>query len=132
MIDLKKAENIHNILIDHFGGSKGVRDKTLLESALARPFASFDNKDLYPDTVDKASAIFESLIINHPFLDGNKRIAYFLMRLVLLEGKCDVQASQDEKYGFVIAASKGEFRFEEIKNWITSHLVKSNSREDHI
>jgi death-on-curing protein len=124
MISVKETEVIHNILIDKFGGSKGIRDIGLLDSALARPFATFDNKDLYVDSVEKASAILESIIINHPFIDGNKRTAYVLMRLILMENDEDIVASQEEKYDFVISASKGEFRFEEIKSWIKSHLNK--------
>ena len=122
MISIKEVEIIHNILIDKFGGSKGIRDVGLLESALARPFATFDGKDLYPNSIDKASAILESMVINHPFIEGNKRIAYVLMRLILLENGVDILASQQEKYKFVIAASQGKCRFEEIKNWIQSNL----------
>jgi death-on-curing protein len=79
---------------------------------------------LYPQTIDKAAALFESLIINHPFIDGNKRISYVLMRLVLLDDHLDIKATQDEKYEFVISASKGEFRFEEILTWLQNHVVK--------
>ena len=124
MISLKEVEIIHNILIDKFGGSKGIRDLGLLESALARPFATFDKNDLYPDPIDKAAAILESIAINHPFIDGNKRTAYTLMRLILLEYDFDISASQDEKYNLVISVSKGEFRFDEIKKWIGSNLKK--------
>jgi death-on-curing protein len=69
MISEKEAETIHNILIDTFGGSKGIRDLGALQSALARPYATFDQQDLYKTPIDKAAAIFESLIINHPFID---------------------------------------------------------------
>lgn len=127
MIGLKDAENIHNVLIDKFGGSKGVRDKGLLASAVNRPYATFDKLDLYPHTVDKATAILESILINHPFIDGNKRTAYVLMRLILLEGNLDIVATQDEKYEMMIAASKGEMRFEDLKYWIQNRLVKKNS-----
>ncbi len=127
MIDAATVENIHNILIDTFGGSKGIRDKGALEASLARPFSTFDQKDLYPTTIEKAAAIFESLIINHPFVDGNKRISYVLMRLVLIEDDLEIMATQNQKYEFVISASKGEFRFEEIKNWLTQHVTKKNS-----
>jgi death-on-curing protein len=127
MIDLKTVENVHNILIDKFGGSKGIRDIGSLEAALARPYATFDQKDLYPTSIDKAAALFESLIINHPFVDGNKRIAYVLIRLVLMADNLDIVASQNEKYAFVIAASKGEFRFEQIKEWLTLHVSKKDT-----
>ncbi|GEP52734.1 death-on-curing protein [Flavobacterium noncentrifugens] len=122
MISIKEVEIIHNILIDKFGGSKGIRDLGLLESALARPYATFDGNDLYPNAIEKAAAILESIIINHPFIDGNKRTAYTLMRLILLEFHFDISASQEEKYSFVISASTGEYRFEEIKKWIESNL----------
>jgi death-on-curing protein len=126
MIALKDALNIHHILIDKFGGSKGLRDQGALESAINRPYATFDDQDLYPTPVDKAAAIFESILMNHPFIDGNKRTAYVLMKLVLMESGSDFEAEQDEKYRMVIASSKGEMRFEEIKNWIQDHLRKKN------
>ena len=122
MIDLQTVKDVHNILIDKFGGSKGIRDLGGLEAALARPHATFDQQDLYPTAIEKASAIFESLIINHPFMDGNKRTAYVLMRLTLLESGFDIIASQNEKYEMTISASKGEFRFEDIKQWISERI----------
>jgi death-on-curing protein len=126
MIELKDVLNIHNILIDKFGGSKGIRDSGSLESAINRPFATFDSKDLYPTPSDKAAAILESILINHPFIDGNKRTAYVLMRLVLLDSGLDIVANQNEKYKMVISASTGEMRFEDIKDWIQTRLKKKN------
>ena len=127
MIDEKTAINIHNILIDKFGGTKGIRDINSLNSALARPYVTFDQKDLYPTEIEKAAALFESLIINHPFIDGNKRISYVLMRLILMENNLDILATQEEKYKMVISASKGEFRLNEIINWLKEHLVKTSN-----
>jgi death on curing protein len=124
MIDVDEVIRIHDILIDEFGGSKGIRDIKLLDSAINRPFQTFDMKDLYPSPVEKSAAIFESLIINHPFIDGNKRIAYVLMRLVLLQYELDIKANQDEKYDFVIKAAKSELDFESIKNWIFSRILQ--------
>lgn len=126
MIELKDVLNIHNILIDKFGGSKGVRDNGAFESAINRPYATFDGKDLYTSPEEKAAALFESILINHPFVDGNKRTAYTLMKLILLENGVDFLADHDEKYKMVIAASTGEIRFDEIKSWIQSRLIKKN------
>lgn len=126
MIELKDVLNIHNILIDKFGGSKGIRDIGSLESAINRPFATFENQDLYPTPSDKAAAILESILINHPFVDGNKRTAYVLMRLILIENGFDINENQEEKYKMVISASNGDIRFEEIKNWIQSRIKKKN------
>src|SRR5258707_14928419 len=127
MIDLRDVENIHNIPIERFGGSKGIRDKGILESAIHRPFQTFDQKGLYPTNVEKAAAIFESIISNHPFIDGNKRTAYVLMRLILLEGRFDIAANEGDKYDFVIASANGELKFEEIRNWIIQRSFKIDS-----
>ena len=123
MIDLKTVENIHNILIERFGGTGGIRDSGGLESAINRPFQTFDQRELYPTPVEKASAIFESLISNHPFIDGNKRTAYVLMRLILFEYGLDIKADENKKYDFVIAAAKGEIKFDQIKEWIEDNLA---------
>jgi death-on-curing protein len=123
MIDLEKAEEVHDNVIYEFGGSNGIRDKGLLLSALARPYATFDQQDLYPTAVSKAAAVFESIIINHPFIDGNKRTAYVLLRLTLLDFDLDILASQNEKYEMSIAASKGELGIEEINQWIKEKLI---------
>lgn len=122
MISLKEVESIHEILIDKFGGSKGIRDRGILESAINRPYQTFDQNELYPLPVDKAAAIFESVISNHPFVDGNKRTAYVLMRLILLENNLDIDASQNEKYEFVISAAKGEIKFDAIRDWLINHM----------
>ena len=126
MIELQDVLNIHNILIDKFGGSKGVRDHGSLESAINRPFATFEQHDLYPTPSAKAAAILESILINHPFLDGNKRTAYVLMRLILMNYGFDIFAEQDDKYKMVISASTGDLRFDEIKQWIEIRLRKKN------
>lgn len=110
MIDLREAENIHNLLIEKFGGAKGIRDHGLLESSLKRPYQTFGGQELYPTPIDKAAAIFESLIANHPFLDGNKRIAYVLMRLMLKVHKLDIECTQTEKFEFVMKAARGELK----------------------
>ncbi|HEY9001419.1 MAG TPA: type II toxin-antitoxin system death-on-curing family toxin [Mucilaginibacter sp.] len=126
MIDLLKANYAHSELIDEFGGSKGIRDQGGLEAALHRPYATFDGIDLYPTVVEKAAAIFESIIINHPFIDGNKRVAYALMRSMLIESDFDIAASKDDKYEMTIAASKGEIGFDEIKQWLAIRIIENN------
>lgn len=121
-MSVEEVLEIHAVLIKNFGGSHGVRDKGLLESALFRPYATFDGKDLYPTAVGKAAAVFESVVINHPFIDGNKRTGYVLMRLTLMALGYDIVASQEDKYSFVIEVTEGKHTIETIKDWITSHL----------
>ncbi len=122
MIGFSEVEKIHDILIEKFGGANGIRDRGALESAISRPYQTFDGSDLYPDPADKAAAIFESIISNHPFVDGNKRAAYVLMRLILLENQLNIITGQDEKFDFVIKAAKGELTFDQISEWIKDHL----------
>ena len=123
MIHLSEVLLIHDILIQRFGGSTGVRDNDALESALGRPFATFDGKDLYPQVIDKAAAILESLVSNHPFVDGNKRIGYVMMRLWLLQNGHDIIASQDQKYQLVMSVANGESKFEDIKAWLQTKVM---------
>ena len=124
MISVDEVINIHDILIDKFGGSHGIRDINALESAITRPFMTFDQKDLYPSLTAKASALIESLISNHPFIDGNKRVGYVIMRYFLLMNGFDIHATQSEKFEFVIKIAQNQLQFEQINSWISENLFK--------
>jgi death-on-curing protein len=126
MISLKEVEEIHQILIVEFGGANGIRDIGLLNSALNRPLQTFDNKELYPTPIEKAASLIESILINHPFIDGNKRTGYVLMRLTLLSHNYDIIATQDEKYSFVIDIASGKLKFDTIVSWLSLHTFKKN------
>jgi death on curing protein len=121
MISIKEVEQIHRILIESFGGAHGIRDRAALESALARPFQTFDNKELYPSILEKAAALTESILINHPFIDGNKRIGYTLLRLFLIHHGFDINASTDNKYGFVINIASGTLKYEGVLSWLKTN-----------
>ena len=122
MISVSETIYIHDILIERFGGSSGIRDVGLLESALARPFQTFDGDELYPESIEKAAALIQSLLNNHPFVDGNKRIGYVIMRLFIIESGNDIIATQNEKYDFVIKIASGELDFKGICNWIRTKI----------
>jgi death-on-curing protein len=124
MIDLEIVFEIQRILIKEFGGKSGVRDVDLLLSALNRPMAGSGEIEFYSSVPHKAAALIESIVKNHPFVDGNKRIGYVLMRLILLENGMDIIATQVEKYNFVISIASGEFSYEQIYFWILNHLNK--------
>jgi death on curing protein len=126
MISVTEVEQLHRLLIDNFGGSQGIRDRESLESALSRPFQTFDSHDLYPSTIEKAASLIESILINHPFIDGNKRIGYTLLRLYLLDNDVDITASQDNKYEFVINIASGTLKYDGIVSWLTSNTTKKN------
>ncbi|HMO63552.1 MAG TPA: type II toxin-antitoxin system death-on-curing family toxin [Ferruginibacter sp.] len=126
MISLKEATVIHEILIDNFGGLHGIRDFGSLESALNRPLQSFDNQELYPGAINKAAALLESILVNHPFIDGNKRTGYTLVRLFLLKNEIDIKATQEEKYDFIMSVASGTSSFNSIVEWLTNHATKNN------
>ncbi len=131
MIDKKEVLQIHQILIAQFGGLAGVREESLLESALERPFGGFSETEFYPSPEEKAAAILESVVKNHPFTDGNKRTGYVLMRLILLEYGQDIEATQDEKYDFVIAVASGRMSFAEIVGWIKQRTKRIKTGSEH-
>ena len=124
MISKKLAIELNKIIAEASGSSVGLRDESLLLYALNRPFQTFDGKDLYPSVIDKAAALFQSIIINHPFIDGNKRMAYAFMKLLLIEQGFTLDVNESETYTFVIKASEGKMSFEEIKKWLINHLKK--------
>jgi death-on-curing protein len=125
VISIDEAIGVHKLLIETYGGSKGIRDKDALQSALSRPYQTFEKKELYPTPEDKASAILESIISNHPFIDGNKRIGYVLMRLVLLENGMDIRTTEEEKFEFILDIAKGKMKYEQIRIWIQTKLIKN-------
>ena len=117
MLDISDVLLIHERLIQEFGGTPGLRDNELLESAILRPLQTFDSAELYPSIEEKASAIIESIITNHPFIDGNKRTGYTLFRIFLLSKGKDIYCSQDEKYDFVLSVAEGKLKYDEILKW---------------
>jgi len=122
MITYEQVLEIHRILIQEFGGSNGMRDENALRAALERPFSGFGQTEFYPNPEEKASAILESVVKNHPFIDGNKRTGYVFMRLVLMNFGKDIQATQDEKYEFIIGIASGKLDFQEIVIWIKQRV----------
>jgi len=124
MIKIELVINIHELLIEKFGGVHGIRDLKSLESAISRPFMTFEEEDLYPTPIQQATALIESLIRNHPFIDGNKRIGYVIMRFFLMQNKIDLKANQSEKYDFVMKIANGQLTFAQIKAWITEKAVQ--------
>jgi death on curing protein len=127
MISSIQAQQIHNILIEKFGGSPGIRDLGGLSSALSRPFQTFEGNDLYPSPLHKAACLIESMLMNHPFVDGNKRTGYVLMRLFLIQNSLDLKAGEQEKYDFVISIASGIKRYEEILQWLQINTEPAKS-----
>jgi death-on-curing protein len=109
---------IHHQQIDNYGGALGIRDKGLLESAVFRPQVGY-----YNNIAEEAGALMESLANNHPFLDGNKRVAFAAAHTFLLVNGCDLEAKPLAAYEFMMQSiSRGEFRFGPILEWINNHI----------
>ncbi|HLD01633.1 MAG TPA: type II toxin-antitoxin system death-on-curing family toxin [Patescibacteria group bacterium] len=112
---------LHNMAVNASGGSHGLRDFGLLDSAVTRPQASFDGKDLYPTIFLKAGALLHSLLRNHPFVDGNKRTAMFSgMTFLELNGYTFV-AEQDEIVLYALRIENENLSVEEIALWLEEH-----------
>ncbi len=121
MINISEVIELHEELIERFGGSKGIRNIGLLESALHRPFLTFDGNELYQGVKEKAAVLLESIIKNHPFVDGNKRVGYVLFRSFLILNGIDITASEEIRYQLVINVAQGKASKKEIINWIEKH-----------
>lgn len=112
---------LHARLIQCTGGSGGVRDVGLLESALARPQAVFGGEDLYPDLWSKAAALMQSLVQNHPFVDGNKRTALAATGIFLELNDHVLAASNDEALDFARQVTGGEMTLQEMATWLKAY-----------
>lgn len=126
MISIDEVKILHQTLIENFGGSQGIRDKGALGSTLARPFQTFDNSELYPSVIEKAASLVESILINPPFIDGNKRTGYTLLRLYLLQNGLDIVTSSDNKYEFIINIASGAFQYDKILEWLKTYVKTRN------
>lgn len=105
------------------GGHVGLRDLGLLESALARPQATFSGKDLYPTILNKAAALFHSLMFNHPFLDGNKRTTIGVTYEFLKQKGYLLQATNEELIEFPLHVENQHWTIEQIADWLEKHTV---------
>jgi death-on-curing protein len=121
MITLEDALFLHAQSIAKYGGGEGVRDMEGLRSAIERPFATWGGENLYKDAFEQAAAVGESIVMNHPFVDGNKRTGLALMFAVLrLEG-ITLNATPDDAYQFVVDLATGEQRFDQAVEWLRIH-----------
>ena len=124
LISKEQVFKIHTSLIKETGGIDGIRDENLLDSALNSPFQIFDTKDLYPEISDKAAQLSFSIIKNHPFLDGNKRIGVHIMLVFLTLNNIKLLYSQKELIDLGLKIADSSFSRDDIKNWIEKRVAK--------
>lgn len=122
-LELKEVLALHEAIIQRTGGMAGLRDRGALESALAQPRLTFSGEELYPTIVEKASALGFSLISNHPFVDGNKRVGHAAMEAFLILNGSEIEATVDEQEELVLELASGQRPREELTAWLRRHIV---------
>ena len=125
-INLDKILALHNHIIQTSGGSAGIRDHGGLESAIAQPRMTFGGQDLYPTVEEKASAFCFSLIQNHPFVDGNKRVGHAAMEVFLFFNGYRIDATVDIQEQIILGVASGEVSREQLVKWLKEHTCKLN------
>jgi len=120
-LSLAEALELHRSVIDRWGGATGIRDLGALESALAQPRQSFSGQDLYPDITSKAAALCFSLVLNHPFVDGNKRIGHAAMETFLMINGHELRATVDEQERIMLDLAAGNLSRDPFAEWVKQH-----------
>lgn len=115
------------MVIEESGRSHGLRRLEAVEAAVNRPKASFDGKNLYPGVFKKAASLLHSLILNHPFVDGNKRTAMLAAMMLLELNGHEFKAGQKEVENFALQAAGGKISVEEIAGWLKKHSKRMRS-----
>lgn len=123
-LSLEQVLAAHTVLIKRYGGSGGVFNKGLLESAVFRPQASVFGQEAYPTLFEKCAALGYSLIQNHPFIDGNKRTGFAAMHLMLLINGYDLTSTTKEEIALAEDIASGKMHEPEITQWLKQHSRK--------
>lgn len=121
ILSKKQVLMLHDQLVAETGGSAGLRDGGLLESALSAPFQSFAGTDMFPSVQQKAARLAYGLIKNHPFVDGNKRIGAHVMLVFLAINGIELEYEQSELSDIFLAVAAGACEYENILQWILDH-----------
>lgn len=122
-LPLDYVKEIHRRAIDTFGGSPGVRDEGLIQSALARPLAGFGEHEAYPTLPEKAAVLAVGLCKNHGFIDGNKRVAFGAMTTLLAVNGYDLVATADDQVQTMLSVADGSVDELALAGWIGARIV---------
>ncbi|OGG20472.1 hypothetical protein A3D03_06500 [Candidatus Gottesmanbacteria bacterium RIFCSPHIGHO2_02_FULL_40_13] len=120
-VDIELAITIHRVIIKRAGTKAGIRDFALLHSALERPKATYSGRDLYPTIFTKAAGLMQSLCLNHPFTDGNKRTAWAVTHKFLWDNGYHLKSSRMEAADFMVFVDNQKPDIKEISSWLKSH-----------
>jgi len=122
-LSIAEVLELHQRLLADSGGASGVRDLGSLESAVSQPHAAFSGQDLYPDLVAKAAALCYSLVMNHAFVDGNKRVGHAAMETFLLMNGHEIQCSIDEQERVILQLAAGALSRIAFTEWVRRHTT---------
>ncbi len=122
-LTLDEVVELHCRLLAQSGGLAGIRDLGGLESALAQPKMTFSGAELYPSVLEKAITLGFSLIQNHPFVDGNKRIGHAAMEIFLVLNGFEIDAAVDEQEQVILQVASGSMNRQDFTNWLQNHLI---------
>lgn len=120
----EKVLLLHQLMAEATGGSVGVRDNDLLESALESCFATFDGADLYPTKEEKGARLGYALISNHAFVDGNKRIGVYIMLTFLEMNGIHIDATNEDIIYIGLSVADGSMPYDDLLVWVRQHTVK--------
>jgi death on curing protein len=123
-LTLNEVLVLHRQLLEMSGGADGIRDIGGLESAIAQPRMTFGGEELYPTIVEKAVALGYSIMMNHPFVDGNKRAGHAAMEVFLVMNGYEISASVDDQESIVLAVAAGDLSREKYENWVRLHIIE--------
>lgn len=123
LLTVEEITALHEKIIDRTGGSHGLRDQNLLESAVYSAMSGFEGNEIYPTIEEKAARLMFSLTNNHAFVDGNKRIGVFTMLMTLQLNNITIHYTQSELISFSLSVADGEIKYNEILNWIMEHKI---------
>lgn len=121
-LSVEQILDLHRTQLGRYGGASGLRDRGGLESALARPAMTFGGEDLYPDLATKAAALMHSLVLNHPFVDGNKRVAAHAVIVFVEMNGLDFLATPEELVQITLEVAKGAIEVEALAIWFRQRL----------
>ncbi len=119
----EKVLLLHQLMTEATGGDAGVRDEALLESAVENIYATFDGQELYPSKEEKAARLGFSLISNHAFVDGNKRIGIYIMLSFLEINGIRIEADNDEVVALGLTVADGSSNYQDVLDWIYKHEI---------
>lgn len=126
-LTLNELLELYRRIIEQSGGMEsGISNQGALESALAQPRMTFGGEDLYPTIAEKASALGFSLVKNHPFVDGNKRIGHAAMEVFLILNGFEIEATVDEQEEVILQLASSELSRDEFTAWLREHVVERN------